>query len=121
MLGRQWSLGARVVQGHELITGGAYSLVRHPIYTGMFGMLLGTALAVSSWWALLAGAAVFLLGTALRIRVEERLLMAEFGEAYRDYARTVPALLLWWPRIRSAGGSELRCARMRATSDDPAG
>ncbi len=105
VLGRQWSLGARVVQGHELITGGAYSLVRHPIYTGMFGMLLGTALAVSSWWALLTGGLVFLLGTALRIHVEERLLMVEFGEAYQNYARAVPALLPWWPRAHVAGGA----------------
>ena len=102
VLGKQWSLRAQVVEGHELITSGAYGLVRHPIYTGMFGMLLGTALAVSSWWALIAGALVFLVGTALRIRTEERLLTAEFGEAYRAYARTVPALVPWWPRSRTA-------------------
>lgn len=105
VLGKQWSLGARVVEGHELVTSGAYGLVRHPIYTGMLGMLLGSALAVSSWWALLAGALVFLIGTGLRVRAEERLLIAEFGEAYRDYARTVPALVPWWPRERAAPGA----------------
>lgn len=94
-LGRQWSLGAEVVEGHELVTSGAYGLVRHPIYSAMFGMFLGSGLAVSSWWALLAGGAVFLAGTALRIRSEEDLLVGEFGEMYRDYARRVPALLPW--------------------------
>jgi protein-S-isoprenylcysteine O-methyltransferase Ste14 len=97
-LGKQWSLAARVAEGHELITTGAYRLVRHPIYTAMFGMLLGTALAVSTWWALLAGSAVFLAGTSIRIRVEERLLTAEFGDAYRNYAATVPALIPRWRR-----------------------
>ena len=46
-LGKQWSLAARLVQGHELVTGGPYSLVRHPIYTSMFGMLIGMAVAMS--------------------------------------------------------------------------
>lgn len=101
-LGKQWSLAARVAEHHELVTTGAYSLVRHPIYTAMFGMLLGTALAVSTWWALLAGGAVFLAGTFLRIRVEERLLTAEFGDAYRMYAGTVPALIPRWRRALRA-------------------
>ena len=97
-LGRQWSLGAHVVADRELISTGVYALARHPIYTAMFGMLIGTGLAISSWWALLAGAAVFLAGTELRIRAEERLLTAEFGDAYRDYARNVPALIPRWRR-----------------------
>jgi protein-S-isoprenylcysteine O-methyltransferase Ste14 len=99
VLGRQWSLAARVVEGHELVTSGVYGVVRHPIYTGMLGMLLGTALAVSSWWALIVGALIFLVGTALRVRVEERLLVAQFGDAYRDYAQRVPALI---PRLHRA-------------------
>ena len=54
-LGRQWSLGAQVLEGHELITDGVYGVVRHPIYTGMFSMFFGCALAISSWWAMLVG------------------------------------------------------------------
>ena len=37
-LGKQWSLAARVLEGHKLVTEGAYSVVRNPIYTGMFGL-----------------------------------------------------------------------------------
>ena len=97
-LGKQWSLAAQLVEGHELVTDGVYGLVRHPIYTAMFGMLLGSALAVAPRWALLAGTLVFLLGTSIRVRVEERLLIGEFGDAYREYTGNVPALVPFWPR-----------------------
>jgi protein-S-isoprenylcysteine O-methyltransferase Ste14 len=95
-LGKQWSLAARLVEGHKLITAGPYAMVRHPIYTAMLGMLVGSAIAISQWPALLGAVALFLLGTTLRVRAEERLLTAEFGDSYRDYARLVPALV---PRL----------------------
>jgi protein-S-isoprenylcysteine O-methyltransferase Ste14 len=86
-----------------LVTDGPYALVRHPIYTGMFGMLLATGLAVSRWHFLLAGAGLYWLGTVIRTRVEERLLRSAFGAAYDDYARRVPALIPL-PRARAASG-----------------
>jgi protein-S-isoprenylcysteine O-methyltransferase Ste14 len=92
-LGRQWSLTARVLEGHKLITEGAYARVRHPIYTGMLGMLLATGLAAGRWGGLVAGLIVFWAGTLIRIRSEERLLRAAFGAQYDDYARRVPAVL----------------------------
>lgn len=92
-LGAQWSLTARVLADHELITAGVYGRVRHPIYTGMLGMLLATGLAASHWAGLLAGLIVFWTGTLIRVRSEERLLRAAFGTQYDDYARRVPAVL----------------------------
>lgn len=92
-LGAQWSLTARVLADHELIMSGVYGLVRHPIYTGMFGLLLATGLAASHWIGLLAGLVVFWTGTSIRVRSEERLLRAAFGAQYEDYARRVPAVL----------------------------
>jgi protein-S-isoprenylcysteine O-methyltransferase Ste14 len=92
-LGKQWSLTARVLEGHKLITTGPYGWVRHPIYTGMFGLLLATGMAASHWIALLAGVVVFWVGTLIRVRSEERLLRAAFGAAYEEYARRVPAVL----------------------------
>lgn len=94
-LGKQWSLTARVANGHNLITYGIYGFVRHPIYLGMFGLLVGTALAVSTWKILLVEVPVFLAGTLVRIRVEERLLTEQFGDEYRRYAQIVPMLIPW--------------------------
>jgi protein-S-isoprenylcysteine O-methyltransferase Ste14 len=92
-LGKQWSLAARVLQGHKLVTQGPYSIVRNPIYTGMFGMLLATGLAISHWIGLLAAVVVYTVGTAIRVRSEERLLREAFGPEFDAYERKVPALI----------------------------
>jgi len=92
-LGKQWSLGARLVENHVLIEDGPYRFVRNPIYTGMFGMLIATGLATALWISLLVGVALFAIGTGIRIRIEERLLREEFGERFDDYVRRVWALI----------------------------
>ena len=92
-LGKEWSLTARLVEGHQLATSGPYAYVRHPIYTGMLGMLVATGLAVSHWTALPGALVVFFVGTVIRVRSEERLLRGAFGEQFERYARRVPALL----------------------------
>jgi protein-S-isoprenylcysteine O-methyltransferase Ste14 len=91
-LGKQWAIAARVVEEHKLITTGPYGVVRNPIYTGMFARLLATGIAVSAWWALLAGMVIFWVGTVVRIRAEETVLRATFGEEFNEYARKVPSL-----------------------------
>lgn len=92
-LGKEWSLAARVVEGHKLVTQGPYSVVRNPIYTGMLGMLLATGLAVSHWVGLLVAVGVFAIGTIIRVRSEEKLLRETFGPEFESYARTVPAVI----------------------------
>ncbi len=92
-LGKQWSLAARVLEEHNLVTDGPYSVVRNPIYTGMFGMLLASGLAVSHWLGLLIVIGVFAIGTFIRVRSEEQLLREAFGAKFDDYARRVPAVI----------------------------
>lgn len=92
-LGKQWSLAARVVEGHKLVTEGPYSIVRNPIYTGMFGMLLATGLAVSHWIGLVIAIVIFGIGTFIRVRSEERLLREMFGPEFDAYALKVPAVI----------------------------
>ena len=92
-LGKQWSLAARVLEGHKLITTGPYNVVRNPIYTGMFGMLLATGLAVSHWVGLLSAIIIFAIGTVVRVHSEEKLLREAFGEEFEAYAGKVPAVV----------------------------
>ena len=95
-LGRQWALVARVIEGHELIRRGPYAVVRNPIYLAMLGMLIATGLIVSRWQDLAVATIVFMIGTEIRIRSEERLLREALGSQFDEYAAEVPALI---PRV----------------------
>lgn len=95
VLGKQWAYVARIVEGHILITKGPYNLVRNPIYTGMFGMLMATGLAASRWPMLTAAIIFFLCGTWIRVRREENLLRQSFGAEFEVYRSRVPVLIPW--------------------------
>lgn len=92
-LGREWSFQARLVEGHRLVTGGPFRIIRNPIYGGMLGMLLATGVAVGHWLILLGTVPLFLAGTAIRVRSEEALLRGAFGVEFDEYARRVSALI----------------------------
>ena len=92
-LGQQWAYAARLVEGHQLVTQGPYSRVRNPIYSGMLGMLIATAMAVGRAIALPPALAFFALGTWIRVKSEEGLLRNAFGEQFEEYCRRVPAVL----------------------------
>ena len=103
-LGKQWALAARLVEDHTLIRDGPYRFVRNPIYLGMFGMLVATGLAVTQWIPLLLAIVLFIAGTGIRVRSEERLLREAFGSEFEAYARQVPALIpgIYWLFKRTA-------------------
>jgi protein-S-isoprenylcysteine O-methyltransferase Ste14 len=92
-LGKQWAVGARLVEGHTLIQDGPYAFVRNPIYLSMFGMMLATGLLITQWFALLAASLLLVAGTYVRVRAEERLLRSAFGAGFEAYAGKVPAFL----------------------------
>jgi len=93
ILGKQWSLVAKVVEGHLLIRSGPYRIVRHPIYLAMMGLLVATGIAFGTLPGIGLAVGVYLRGTWLRVRFEERLLVAKFGDTYTRYAQEVPAIL----------------------------
>lgn len=92
-LDKQWRFEAALSEDHELITTGPYRWLRHPIYASIFGMLLEVGLAKTWWPLLVAGVALYIIGTEIRIRAEERLLAARFGETYAGYKAGTKAYL----------------------------
>lgn len=85
-LGRFAAPGPAVLRDHELITSGPFELVRHPGYSAILAIFLGTALGTLNW-LLLALWPLVVVGTYLSSRAEERLLREKFGKAYRQYAQ----------------------------------
>lgn len=88
-MGRNWSLVARTRDDHQLVQSGPFAHLRHPIYTGLFLMMVGLAIAFGHTRQLLLAIPLFALGTWLRISVEERLLRTMFGTGYDAYAARV--------------------------------
>jgi protein-S-isoprenylcysteine O-methyltransferase Ste14 len=91
-LGGNWSSAVSVKQGHTLIRSGPYTIVRHPIYTGLLLAMLGTAIIVGEVRGLL-GLGVLFLSFWLKSRIEERFMLEQFGPDYRRYQQQVKALI----------------------------
>src|SRR5215471_5621571 len=69
-LGKQLRVNAGLYEDHELVRTGAYSIVRHPIYAALFGMLLATLAVGAPWqWAAVA-VVLFIAGTEIRVHTE---------------------------------------------------
>ena len=91
-LGRNWSGTVTLKEQHELIRGGPYRWVRHPIYTGLLFAFLGSAVALGQWRGLLAVLIVFV-ALWRKLRMEERWLTEMFGEQYARFRQEVAALV----------------------------
>ena len=91
-LGTMWSVAPKVQGDHRLRTHGPYAVTRHPIYTGLLGMMLGATLVsgIGQWIVIFP---VGLILFEVKIRMEEQLLLATFPEEYPGYRRQVPQLV----------------------------
>lgn len=88
--------GAQLFAGHQLVTHGPFTIVRHPMYLGLIAAAFGGLLIYQTWTtALYAFFAPFVLRRARR---EEKALAAEFGEEWQAYAASVPMFLPRWKK-----------------------
>jgi protein-S-isoprenylcysteine O-methyltransferase Ste14 len=95
VLGRRFSGLVAIQPAHTLVTGGVYSVIRHPSYLGLFVNSLGWALAFRSGVGVLL-TALTMLPLLARIRAEERLLHSQFGDEYDAYCARTSRLI---PRL----------------------
>ncbi|HEV3228425.1 MAG TPA: isoprenylcysteine carboxylmethyltransferase family protein [Solirubrobacteraceae bacterium] len=88
-LGRFFRIVVVIAHDHRLVDRGPYRRIRHPSYTGLLLAVVGLGLALGDWVALGAALLLSLAGLLVRIRAEERALLAALGGDYADYmART---------------------------------
>jgi protein-S-isoprenylcysteine O-methyltransferase Ste14 len=96
-LGRFFQYQIEIQTGHRVVTNGPYRYVRHPSYTGMLLVTLGFAFASGDVLSLPATLVLTGLGLAVRIRAEEKQLVAALGSQYEEFAahhkRLIPGVL----------------------------
>jgi protein-S-isoprenylcysteine O-methyltransferase Ste14 len=96
-LGLLWSGSITRKEGHRVVDTGPYAIVRHPIYTGILGAAVASAIVMGNLHAWL-GAALLILAYWMKARLEEHFLREELGaEAYESYRRRVPMLVPFAP------------------------
>jgi len=86
-LGRNWSISLETREKHQLVTGGLYGWVRHPMYSSFLLSALAQALLLQNWVAGPAGLVGFVVLFLFRVHREEKLMTDTFGDEYRQYCR----------------------------------
>src|SRR4051812_11656786 len=92
-LAGQLRIDAALGADHRLIPSGLYPLVRNRIYTAMLLVLCANAVIIAGWKLFALALVLFVIGTEIRVHIEERLLASHFGEEFKAYKRSVPAYL----------------------------
>jgi protein-S-isoprenylcysteine O-methyltransferase Ste14 len=88
---------APVAPTQRLVVGGFYRYVRNPMYLAVVATIVGQGLVLGQSVLLLYAAAVAAATATFTHLYEQPALSRQFGAAYDDYRRAVPA---WWPRRR---------------------
>ena len=85
MLGSSFTGDVRARPDQEVVSRGAYSILRHPSYSAGIVLNTGVGIALGSWASALVLAIASFSVYLYRIRVEERALVATIGEPYRQF------------------------------------
>jgi protein-S-isoprenylcysteine O-methyltransferase Ste14 len=92
-LAGQLRIDAALGADHHLVRSGPYALVRNPIYTSMLLVDCATGVIVTPWQLFVPAIVLFIVGTEIRVRTEEKLLAERFGEEFRQYKSRVRAYI----------------------------
>ena len=92
-MGKNWSVVARTRSDHQLVRTGPFAVIRHPIYFALFLYMLSFGVAFGHLRQFVVAVPLYLVGAIIRIREEEKLLRAQFGEDHARYVREVPAFI----------------------------
>ena len=91
-LGRNWSGTVTLKQDHELIVRGPYTLVRHPIYTGLLTMIFATAV-YQGHLAGMIGFLIVFVSFWIKLSGEEELMLKQFPDQYAAYRERVKRII----------------------------
>jgi protein-S-isoprenylcysteine O-methyltransferase len=90
-LGTNWSATVTVKVNHDLIMGGPYSHLRHPIYTGILFGMIGAIIILGEIRGLVA-LGLFLTAMGIKMTKEEEFMKSTFP-SYQDYMKKTKKLI----------------------------
>ncbi len=91
-LKKEFTVDVAIHADHQLKTDGFYTYVRHPSYSGLLLICLGLSIAMNSLLSIL-GILPVVFAVLYRIKVEEAILIQEFGEVYREFMQKTGKLI----------------------------
>jgi protein-S-isoprenylcysteine O-methyltransferase Ste14 len=91
-LGRNWSGTVTLKDEHELIVGGPYRLVRHPIYTGLLAMFIATVIHLGHLAGIIGALLVFV-SFWIKSTDEEEVMLRQFPDQYATYRQRVKRII----------------------------
>ncbi|NWG34290.1 MAG: isoprenylcysteine carboxylmethyltransferase family protein [Chloroflexi bacterium] len=92
-LGADFDPALRLLKVPSLVTEGPYARVRHPIYLAFLMMQISVLLLTSNWFIGLCGIAIIVSVLVIRVPEEEKLLVEQFGDEYREYVKRTGGFL----------------------------
>ncbi|HNB53800.1 MAG TPA: protein-S-isoprenylcysteine O-methyltransferase [Anaerolineales bacterium] len=92
-LGHNWTPTLQIVEGHKLVTQGVYKHLRHPIYAAIWLTGVAQLLMLGNWMVGPACLVLFLPVFLVRVPREEKMMLDQFGEAYRAYMQRVGGVI----------------------------
>lgn len=92
-LKRQFTVDVAITERHRLVTEGIYRYLRHPTYSGILLSFVGLSLSFSNFVSLIVIVVPITAVFLHRIRIEERVLLDNFGAEYRSYCDSTKRLI----------------------------
>jgi protein-S-isoprenylcysteine O-methyltransferase Ste14 len=94
-LGKLFTVDVTIRDDHKIKKDGIYKIIRHPSYSGSLLSFIGFGISLNNWLSLIAVIILISIGLINRIRIEEKVLLDQFGADYLDYKKNTYRLIPW--------------------------
>lgn len=94
-LGRLFTVDVTIRKDHFIKKDGLYKIIRHPSYTGSLISFLGLGCSLNNWISTIIIITLVTAAMLYRIKIEEQLLIEQFGDEYISYMKNSYCLLPW--------------------------
>ena len=92
-LSSSFTVNVAITNNHKLKTNEVYKYARHPSYLGLLLIMFGFSVSMNSYMSILIVTIPMFLAILYRIKVEEEILQAEFGNDYSEYKNKTKKLI----------------------------